>query len=216
MTGVQTCALPIFIGSILSIAILSFLSSIQSQRTAQMFTWVIFLILSMCHLYANFRAVSSVVMETINDQRASLIAESIISSKKIPTPAQVAAKEKIFWRQGKINVELGCSLSRLTRSGKSLDPHPGEQFLISVLDNNKVAVVLFDGITAASTISAAVNAYAVRALLARGDCDVSGIVPRSREIIREVGSLTQALTTSGWNVSRLLVVTANWRTTISR
>ena len=60
-------------------------------------TWTLFFIFTFLHLYANFRAVSSVVMETISLSRLHLLVTEFLSTGHIMTPQEVGNREPVIF-----------------------------------------------------------------------------------------------------------------------
>ena len=56
-----------------------------------------FFIFTFLHLYANFRAVSSVVMETVNIPRLHILVTEFLTSGFIMTPQEVGSREPIIF-----------------------------------------------------------------------------------------------------------------------
>lgn len=107
--------------------------------------WFLFLFCTFFHLYANYKAVSSVIFDSLNKQRADLLFTHLISSFRfsssiqVLSPMQVAALERIFYLpsnkikiKGKagditINFTLGSNfktVSSLTTLGNSCNLPP--------------------------------------------------------------------------------------------
>ena len=64
-------------------------------------TWTLFFVFTFLHLYANFRAVSSVVMETVNMPRLHVLVNEFLSEGRIMTPEEVGSREPVIF--GKIS-----------------------------------------------------------------------------------------------------------------
>ena len=60
-------------------------------------TWALFFIFTFLHLYANFCAVSSVVMETVNIPRLHILVTEFLTSGFIMTPQEVGSREPIIF-----------------------------------------------------------------------------------------------------------------------
>lgn len=60
-------------------------------------TWTLFFIFTFLHLYANFRAVSSVVMETTSLSRLHLLVTEFLSTGHIMTPQEVGNREPVIF-----------------------------------------------------------------------------------------------------------------------
>lgn len=60
-------------------------------------TWTLFFIFTFLHLYANFRAVSSVVMETVSLPRLHLLVTEYLYAGRIMTPEEVGSREPVVF-----------------------------------------------------------------------------------------------------------------------
>ncbi|KXJ29502.1 RUS1 family protein C16orf58-like [Exaiptasia diaphana] len=60
-------------------------------------TWTLFFIFTFLHLYFNFRAVSSVVMETLNITRLHILVQDYLLNDRILTPDEVAKREPVLF-----------------------------------------------------------------------------------------------------------------------
>ena len=67
-------------------------------------TWSLFFIFTFFHLYANFRAVSSVIMETVSLPRLHLLVTEFLSTGRIITPEEVGSREPVIF--GKVSILL--------------------------------------------------------------------------------------------------------------
>ncbi|EYC39131.1 hypothetical protein Y032_0674g1416 [Ancylostoma ceylanicum] len=70
--------------------------------------WFLFMAFTGVHLYANYRAVRSLNMETLNLKRATILIRSWLSSRNIPSVQECNRAEPLFYSFGKRY--LGCSL----------------------------------------------------------------------------------------------------------
>ena len=62
--------------------------------------WSLFLIFTFFHLLANYKAVSVVKMETLNQNRLHTVISDLLSSGKVPDPASTNAREPIvLWSE---------------------------------------------------------------------------------------------------------------------
>lgn len=60
-------------------------------------TWSLFFVFTFLHIYANFRAVSSVVMETVSLDRLHLLVTEFLSAGRIMTPEEVGSREPVVF-----------------------------------------------------------------------------------------------------------------------
>lgn len=75
-------------------------------------TWTLFFIFTFLHLYANFRAVSSVIMETVSLPRLHLLVTEFLSSGHIMTPQEVGSREPVIF--GEISFSYPQKFGNLT------------------------------------------------------------------------------------------------------
>ncbi|KAK6049027.1 hypothetical protein COOONC_13468, partial [Cooperia oncophora] len=73
--------------------------------------WSLFLVFTLIHLYANYRAVRSLNMETLNLKRAALLIRSWLENGRILSVTECNRSEPLFSSFG--TRYLGCSLSDL-------------------------------------------------------------------------------------------------------
>ncbi|KAK3750643.1 hypothetical protein QZH41_012810, partial [Actinostola sp. cb2023] len=62
-----------------------------------MLTWTLFFIFTFLHIYSNFRAVSAVVMETLNITRLQIVMQEYLFTERILTPEEVACREPVLF-----------------------------------------------------------------------------------------------------------------------
>jgi hypothetical protein len=215
--GSQETAVNI-VGLLTGVALLKWLAAL-TPRAFLVGSWVAFCVLSFGHMLANYFAVTSVVMETLNDQRAAIIAGKVAKGEHVPTPEQVAAAEKLWWREGHVRVELGARLRKvlLTDDGDgSLSPIAKldeESHVIRVVDGGKlVAVSLAAGISSEDIIVAAMHAHLARAMVL-GGCPAHSTVDRARLFLKDIIS---KLRDAGWNVSRAQVTCGETRVVFNK
>ena len=62
------------------------------------FVWTLFVTMTMLHLFANYKAVTSLIFETLNKDRLLLILDAycIKKSNKLPTPREINVRESPF------------------------------------------------------------------------------------------------------------------------
>nr|CAB3226528.1 UPF0420 protein C16orf58 homolog [Phallusia mammillata] len=83
-------------------------------------TWTLFLIFTVLHIYANYQAVSSVVMETFNRHRFDNAVDHYVAYKALKPP-QANYSEPLFKVIKYDWLQLGCKLQDLELSEKELE-----------------------------------------------------------------------------------------------
>ncbi|XP_072022371.1 RUS family member 1-like [Amphiura filiformis] len=135
-------------------------------------TWSLFLLAVTMHIYANFRAVKSVVMETFNQARFHIVCQAFLDCNQqqingVMNPAVVNPLEPVIWSQSRpFTLHLGVQLSRLLQSSPDLDEclhsNDKEHYLMG-FNNRKgeINVVLHHNATAEDVIKACFQAEIV-------------------------------------------------------
>jgi hypothetical protein len=73
---------------------------VVSWVTTPFATWSTLIVLLAIHLGTNYAAVKSVSMRSLNRQRANIVLSSLLRDGRILSPVEVAARERIFERDG--------------------------------------------------------------------------------------------------------------------
>ncbi|KAJ3104045.1 hypothetical protein HDU97_009592 [Phlyctochytrium planicorne] len=74
-------------------------------------TWFCFLFFTSLHLYFNYKAVKSVVINTLNTQRASLLISHFLQTASVATPRAIAQQEGVLWRSN-LAIQMGVPLRK--------------------------------------------------------------------------------------------------------
>ncbi len=80
------------------IAVLSSVSGTLDSTSILIFlrlVWLLFIVFTMLHLMANYRAVSVVSMETLNKNRLHLVVSTYMKTGKVPSVKWVNAREPV-------------------------------------------------------------------------------------------------------------------------
>lgn len=59
-------------------------------------TFILFFLFTVLHLFANYKAVRSVVMETLNEARLSIILQQYLRDGRVLSPAEANQREPVF------------------------------------------------------------------------------------------------------------------------
>ncbi|KAM4597724.1 RUS family member 1 [Polymixia lowei] len=85
-------------------------------------TVTLFFLFTVLHLFANYKAVRSVVMETFNEARLSIVLHRYLRDGCILGPAEANPKEPVFFEFRKtVPVKLGVRLQELVQSPEELN-----------------------------------------------------------------------------------------------
>ncbi|XP_062841028.1 RUS1 family protein C16orf58 homolog [Trichomycterus rosablanca] len=84
-------------------------------------TFILFFLFTALHLFANYRAVRSVVMETLNEARLSILLRQYLRDGRILTPSEANRREPVFpeLRQ-KVQIRLGVRLGDIIKDAREL------------------------------------------------------------------------------------------------
>lgn len=84
-------------------------------------TLSLFFLFTILHLFANYKAVRSVVMETFNEARLSIVLQQYLRDKRILNPLEANQREPVFLEFGKaVPVRLGVRLQEVVQSPDEL------------------------------------------------------------------------------------------------
>lgn len=107
--GVQE-TLVSFIGMVLGLVF-----SATLQQLGDFATWMIFFLLTLLHVYANYRAVKSLCFRTLNPKRLSILTQNYITHGIVQMPKEISVVEPIFFQDLNTRVSF-MSLSSVLKS----------------------------------------------------------------------------------------------------
>eukprot|EP00112_Aurelia_sp_Birch-Aquarium-sp1_P023114 Seg676.3 transcript_id=Seg676.3/GoldUCD/mRNA.D3Y31 product="RUS1 family protein C16orf58-like" protein_id=Seg676.3/GoldUCD/D3Y31 len=80
--------------------------------------WALFAIFTFLHLYCNYKAVSAVVMETVNLPRYHILVKNYLKHLRIMTPKDVGKLDPVLLAPGyKLRIKIGCNFSDVIQNG---------------------------------------------------------------------------------------------------
>lgn len=76
--------------------------------------WTLFFIFTALHLFANYRAVCSVVMETVNKERLHILTYNFFRNGSLLSPAEVCRRESVMILRNryKLRIDLGAEFNK--------------------------------------------------------------------------------------------------------
>jgi hypothetical protein len=185
--------------------------------------WGTYLSATTAHIYCNYRAVKAVVLETLDAQRAHLLAEALREGQRhraddaaLLTPARIAAQERLLARPPP--VVLGCSVAEVASTADAwralvrvwarrpyvVAPRAGP--------GPRVGVVLHPDADDSDIAEALVAAHLV--LLAPSSPPLaSGLVAAAQTVGRRRGDLAARLIACGWDLRTIAEPVGPWRAT---
>ncbi|KAM7371910.1 hypothetical protein PAMP_009110 [Pampus punctatissimus] len=85
-------------------------------------TLSLFFLFTALHLFANYKAVRSVVMETLNEARLAIVLQQYLSDRQILSPREANLEEPVFWEYRKaVPIKLGVRLQEVIQSPEELN-----------------------------------------------------------------------------------------------
>lgn len=140
-------------------------------------TYILFILFTSLHLFANYRAVKGIVMETLNQSRLRIVLNHYLKEGKMLTPATANAREPVFPEfQKHLSIRLGTSVNELISSlsdfEKTLKNNTKDYLLGLSRSKGLVSIVLHVTATSEDLIQACVQAELLNILLFQ---DVSGL-----------------------------------------
>ena len=198
---------------------------------------LLFVLLTALHLFANYKAVRSVCMESLNQARLHLIMEHYLLTGKAPGVGAVNALEPVFWgKRGGWTIELGASFSSVSSSFDDLKQAYGglsTKYLLHVdRKSRKVIIVLCPEAQVSDQLQACVQAELIGFLhrhssqalstdlsnwmdtqWAPKDDDCSMLHQSYQATQKLFPTLLSALAAQGWHTDQCLLAADEWRVT---
>ncbi|XP_019295050.2 RUS family member 1 isoform X2 [Panthera pardus] len=169
-----------------------------------------FFFLTALHIYANYRAVRALVIETLNEGRLRLVLKHFLQRGEVLGPTSANQMEPLwtgFWPSQSLS--LGVPLHRLTSSVFDLqqlvEGHQEPYLLHWDLSQNQVQVVLSQMAGPETILRAATHGLVLEAL--QGD----GPLPRGLEELRN--QVRAGLQDAGWKTEKHQLEVDEWRAT---
>ncbi|XP_072128090.1 RUS family member 1 isoform X3 [Mobula birostris] len=165
-------------------------------------THLLFALFTTLHLFANYRAVQAVVMETLNNARLRLLLDTFLREGVVPLPASINPREPLlpaFWRRG--TVRLGAPLHTICQSVAEYQraiENNSKNYLLGIRrDTGEVSVCLREGAGSVDIIQAAIHAELLLLLLHR---DLTGFRVEHRKLAELQASIRTARDERLWDV----------------
>ncbi|XP_026219625.1 RUS1 family protein C16orf58 homolog [Anabas testudineus] len=181
-------------------------------------TLSLFFLFTILHLFANYKAVRSVVMETFNEARLSIVLHQYLSDKRILTPFEANQREPVFLEFRKIvPIRLGVRLQDVVQSPEELHlalKENNRPYLLGI-QNGSVCVCLGPEATVQDEIKVMCQALWLRSMLS---CPTSQqqshweMVHESHKLMDMVFSpFLKGVEAAGWDIKRTLLDWDEWR-----
>ncbi|KAG7272664.1 hypothetical protein CRUP_008492, partial [Coryphaenoides rupestris] len=146
-----------------------------SQTELWLLTLGLFFVFTALHLFANYKAVRSVVMETFNEARLSVVLREYLRSGRVLRPADGNRQEPVFLDfRNAVSIKLGVKLSDIAQSQEELElalkSNSHKSYLLGVKPGS-VCVCLAPGASVCDQIRAACQALCLESLLQRSSTE---------------------------------------------
>ncbi|XP_074552930.1 RUS family member 1 [Halichoeres trimaculatus] len=184
-------------------------------------TLSLFFLFTILHLFANYKAVRSVVMETFNEARLSIVLQQYLKDNQVLSPQEANKREPVFIELRKSSpIKLGVRLQDILRSPDELDlalKQSDMPYLLGV-KNGCVCVCLGPETTVDDEIRAMCQAIWLSSRLsdqASRDQQRKGhweMVQESHKLMDKVfGPFLRGVEAAGWDIKRTLLDWDEWR-----
>lgn len=192
-------------------------------------TFVLFFLFTILHLFANYKAVRSVVMETLNEARLAIVLHQYLRDGRVLAPLEANHKEPVFLEfRRTVPIKLGVRLGELVYTSEDLNlamKNNHGPFLIGV-KRGTVCVCLGPDASVCDEIRAVCQAVCLCAVLhpvsplegALKQLSMSHsnnhweLVHESHKLMDQIFQpFLKALEVAGWQTSRTLLDWNEWR-----
>ncbi|XP_038836775.1 RUS1 family protein C16orf58 homolog isoform X1 [Salvelinus namaycush] len=192
-------------------------------------TFVLFFLFTILHLFANYKAVRSVVMETLNEARLAIVLHQYLRDGRVLGPLEANHKEPVFLEfRRTVPIKLGVRLGELVYTSEDLHlamKNNHKPFLIGV-KRGSVCVCLGTDASVCDEIRAVCQAVCLCTVLhpvsplegALKQLSMSHsnnhweLVHESHKLMDQIFQpFLKALEVAGWQTSRTLLDWNEWR-----
>lgn len=181
-------------------------------------TLSLFFLFTILHLFANYKAVRSVVMETFNEARLSIVLQQYLIDKRILRPFEANKKEPVFFECRKaVPIKLGVRLQEVVQSPEDLNlalKNNNMPYLLGV-KNGCVCVCLGPKASVHEEIRAMCQAVWLRSMLSHSTSNQQShwkMVHDSHKLMDMVFSqFLSGVEAAGWDIQRTLLDWDEWR-----
>ncbi|XP_053550361.1 RUS family member 1 [Bombina bombina] len=182
-------------------------------------TYLLYFLLTFLHLYANYRAVRAIVMETFNQSRLSIVLKHYLHDRTILSPAAANHKEPLLPGLGTdVSVSIGVPLHTLVCSVSELQSLLDQNQSLYLLgwrqDTGALAVVLHERARSVDMIQAYVHALILQHRTTSTDPARFSTLAQTHALLNDLfPEFLKGLAVSGWVTDRILLDADDWRVT---
>lgn len=190
--------------------------------------WSSFLLLTLFHMFANYQAVRCLCLNSLNEERTSVLLKCFITNGQVLTPKDVSAMEHLLpnWmrlrmltrdRLFNVPVKLGAKISSLSQSDMSkllrlsASCYGKEKYLL-LYRNGTIEVILNK-----DSVSVDILQSYIHGLVLSYHMGSSSSINETKNadsclwMEKYYSMFISKLEASGWNTGRLLVPSVDWR-----
>ncbi|CAM4366809.1 unnamed protein product [Leuciscus chuanchicus] len=190
-------------------------------------TFTLFFLFTVLHLFANYKAVRSVVMETLNEARLSIVLHRYLLNGQVLSPVEANQREPVFLSLGRtVPIKMGVRLGDIVQEPGELQlalKNNSKPYLIGI-KNATVCVCLGSDASVHDKIMAACQALCLRNVL-NNDSSLGGalkqlantkdpweLVSQSHKMIDQIFyTFLKELDQAKWQTDRTLLDWNEWR-----
>ncbi|CAL8266265.1 unnamed protein product [Gadus morhua 'NCC'] len=193
-------------------------------------TLSLFFLFTALHLFANYKAVRSVVMETFNEARLSIVLQQYLRDGRVLSPADANRQEPVFLDfRRTASIKYGVRLKDVAQSQEELQlalKNNSKPYLLG-LKNGCVSVCLAPQVSVCDQLRAASQAISLRSLLQLSPAEESDapkklltlkspcpweMVCNSHSLMdRMFEAFLKGVESAGWQTHRTLLDWDEWR-----
>nr|XP_033500025.1 RUS1 family protein C16orf58 homolog [Epinephelus lanceolatus] len=181
-------------------------------------TLSLFFLFTVLHLFANYKAVRSVVMETFNEARLSIVLQQYVRDGQILSPLEANQREPVFFELRKtVPIRLGVRLQEVVQSPEELNLALKENNMPYILGvrNGCVCVCLGPEASVRDEIRAMCQAVWLSNTLSPPTQQQQSpweIVHESHKLMDKIfNTFLKGVEAAGWDVKRTLLDWDEWR-----
>ena len=182
--------------------------------------WLLFFAMTILHLFANYKAVSSLVFNTLNKDRLLVILDGYFKTKCIKSPEEVNKTESPFLGLGKkeetfcrMKIKIGVPLKSHLQASIIKDNNAAEKEILQLLDSltRENYVIFSEGKCLNIVLSSSHTGNDVLKAYCQAFHMANTIQNNTVEEKFNFEELESNLQSSGWDTGSLLVINEGWK-----
>jgi len=196
---------------------------LSSEAAGGVGTWTLFAVFTVLHLYCNYRAISSVRLQTFNRYKCSIFISHFVQTEKLLSPKEVASREQLLWFDSeRPSILVGVQLREIVGSDaqlleKLLKRYKDEKYIVHA-SNGSICIALQHEASPSDILKAYFQSVYLRHILKdpKYPTEDVKIATSYKYINAHFRDWMTKLAALGWVTDRCMLGPSEWRFTVHK